>query len=214
MFVIFLWFGFSFLHLIPATDTSCRSLFLFIVLLHISFHAYPFIQKNLGLCGLDNVDWIKRVLGLISLCLPKPFCQGIVLCGRSVFCSRFVFCGRFAFCYRLLSLAFLSLDLSYSLVFLVGLWALLFHWAFFLIGFWIWICKNGHQHSAPWAYGLLLQFVCENSCSFLSWVVSQLTCECLSLAWLFLLIACMLLFDLCLLGLFGPAVCFPFAKFH
>ena len=37
---------------------------------------------------------------------------------------------------------------------------------------------------------------------------------CLSLARLFLLIACMLLFDLCLLGLFGPTVCFPSAKFH
>ena len=108
-FVIFLWFGFSFLHVIPATDTSCRSLFLFIVLLHISFHAYPFIQKNLGLCGPNNVDWIKRVLGPIYLHLPKPFYQGTV------------FCCRFAFCYRLLSLAFLSLDLSCSLVFLVGL---------------------------------------------------------------------------------------------
>ena len=126
MFVIFLWFGFSFLHMIPATDTSSRSLFLFIMLLHISFHAYPFIQKNLGLCGPDNVDWIKRVLGPIYLYLPKPFCQGTVLCGRSVFCSRSIFYGRFAFCYRLLSLAFLSLDLSCSLVFLVGIWSLLF----------------------------------------------------------------------------------------
>ena len=73
-FVIFLWFDFSFLHVIPATDTSCHSLFLFIVFLHISFHAYPFTQKNLGLCGPDNVDWIERVLGLICLCLSKPFC--------------------------------------------------------------------------------------------------------------------------------------------
>ena len=55
-FVIFLWFGFSFLHVIPVADTSCRSLFLFVVLLHISFHVYPFIQKNLGLSGPDNVD--------------------------------------------------------------------------------------------------------------------------------------------------------------
>ena len=128
-FVIFLWFGFSFLHVIPAADISYRSLFFFIVLLHISFHAYPFIQKNLDLCGPDNVNWIKRVLGQICLCLLKPFCQGTILCGRSVFC------GRFAFCYRLLSLEFLSLDLSCSLVFLVGLWALLFiglssSWAF------------------------------------------------------------------------------------
>ena len=130
-FVIFFWFGFSFLHVIPAANTSCRSLFLFIVLLFISFHAYPFIQKNLGLCGPDNVDWIKRVLGPICLCLPKPFCQGTVLCSRSVFC------GKFVFCYRLLSLALTSLDLSCSSVFLVGLWALLFHWAFFLMGFWI-----------------------------------------------------------------------------
>ena len=119
-FVIFLRFGFSFLHVIPAADTSCCSLFLFIVLLHISFLAYPFIQKNLGLCGLDNIDWIKRVLGSICLCLPKPFYQ------RTLFYGKFVFCGRFVFCCKSLSLAFLSLDLSYSLVFLAGLWALLF----------------------------------------------------------------------------------------
>ena len=106
--------------MIPAVDTSCHSLYLFFVLLHISFHAYPFIQKNLGLCGPNNVDWIKRVLGPICLCLPKPFYQ------RTVFCDRFVFCGRFVFYYRSLSLALLSLDLSCSSVFLVGLWALLF----------------------------------------------------------------------------------------
>ena len=125
-FVIFLWFGFSFLHVIPAADTSCCSLFLFIMLLHIIFHAYPFIQKNLGFCGPDNVDWIKRVLSPICLCLPKLFYQGTVLCSRSVFCGRSVIYSRFAFCYRLLSLAFIFLDLSCSLVFLVGLWALLF----------------------------------------------------------------------------------------
>ena len=136
-FVIFLWFGFSFLHVIPAANTSCCSLFLFTVLLYISFQAYPFIQKNLGLCGPNNVDWIKKVLGPICLCLPKPFCQGTVLCGRSVFYGRFVFCSRFVFCCRLLSLALISLDLSCSSVLLVGLWALLFHWAFFLMGFWI-----------------------------------------------------------------------------
>ena len=69
----FLWFGFSFLHAILAADTSCCSLFICIVLLHISFHAYLFIQKDLGLCGPNNVDWIKRVLGPICLYLPKPF---------------------------------------------------------------------------------------------------------------------------------------------
>ena len=136
-FFIFLWFGFSFLHVIPTANTSCRSVFLFIVLLHISFHAYPFIQKNLGLCGPDNVDWIKRVLGPICLCLPKLFYQGTVLCGRSVFCGRFVFCGKFMFCCRLLSLALISLDLSCSSVFLVGLWALLFSLGFFLMGLWV-----------------------------------------------------------------------------
>ena len=125
-FVIFLWFGFSFLHVIPTADTSCHSLFLFIVLLHISFYAYPFTQKNLGLCGPDNVDWIKRVLGPICLHLPKPFCQGIVFCGKFVFCGRSIFCYRFAFCCRLLSLALISLDLSCSSVFLGGLSALRF----------------------------------------------------------------------------------------
>ena len=68
----------------------------------------------MGLCGPNNVDWIKKVLGPIFLYLPKPFCQRIVFCGKAIFCCR------------LLSLAFLSLDLSYFLVFLAGLWALLF----------------------------------------------------------------------------------------
>ena len=131
-FVIFHWFGFSFLHMIPAVDISCNSLFLFIVLFHISFLAYFFIQKDLGLCGPDNVDWIKRVLSLICLYLRKPFCQ------------RIVFCGRFVFCCRSLSLALLSLDLSCSLVFLAGLRALLF---IGLSSSW-YRCKNGHQQRA------------------------------------------------------------------
>ena len=146
---LFLWFGFSFLHMIPVADTSCYSLFLFIVLFHINFHAYPFIQKNLGLCGPDNADWIKRVLGPICLNMLKPFCwrtvfcDRFVFCGRSVFCCKFVIFCRFACCCRLFSLTLLSLDLSYSSVFLVGLWALLFIglsfvWAFVscnLLGF-------------------------------------------------------------------------------
>ena len=44
-FVIFHWFGFSFLHMIPVTNTSYRSLFLFILLFHISFLAYFFYTK-------------------------------------------------------------------------------------------------------------------------------------------------------------------------
>ena len=99
-FIIFLWFGFSFLHVIPAADTSCRSLFLFVMLFHISFHAYPFIQKNLGISGSDSVDWIKRVLDPICLCLLELFCQETVLYGRSVFCDKSIFCSRFAFCDR------------------------------------------------------------------------------------------------------------------
>ena len=98
------------LHAIPAADTSCCSLFLFIVFFHFSSHVYlSFIQKDLGLCGPNNVDWIKRVLGPIYLHLPKPFCQRTVFCGNALFCNRFVFCCRS------LSLAFLSLDLSCSL---------------------------------------------------------------------------------------------------
>ena len=91
-----------------------------------------FIQKDLGLCRPNNIDRIKRVLGPICLYLPKPFCQ------------RTVFCGRFVFCYRLLSLALISLDLSCSSVFLVGLWAigLFSSWAFGYS-----FCKNGHQQT-------------------------------------------------------------------
>ena len=42
-------FGFSFLHTFLATSTSCRSLFLFTVLLYISFHTYLFYTKGFGL---------------------------------------------------------------------------------------------------------------------------------------------------------------------
>ena len=96
VFVIFLWFGFSFLRVIPASNTSYYSLFLFIVLLHINFHAYLFIQKDLGLCGPNNIDQIKRVLGSICLYLPKPFCRRTIFCGRSVFYCRFIICRRSA----------------------------------------------------------------------------------------------------------------------
>ena len=119
----------------PSHDSCCWHFLLFLVVLHISFHTYPFIQKNLGLCGLNNVNWIKRVLGPICLNLPKPFCWRIVFCSKFVFCYRFVICYRSAFCCKSLSLALLSLDLSYSLIFLMGFWALLFigvssSWAF------------------------------------------------------------------------------------
>ena len=62
--------------------------------------------------------------------------QFVFIC-RSHFVGELysVFCGRFAFCCRSLSLAFLSLDLSYFFIFLVSLSALLFiglscSWAF------------------------------------------------------------------------------------
>ena len=45
----FLWFDFSFFYAVPADDTFCCYLFLFIVFLHISFHSYPFI---LDICTL------------------------------------------------------------------------------------------------------------------------------------------------------------------
>ena len=66
----------------------------------------------------------------------KPFCWRTVFCGKTIFCCRFVF-----YC-RSPSLAFISLDLSCSLVFLVGLWALLFHRAFLCMGFWVRIYKK------------------------------------------------------------------------
>ena len=50
-FVIFLWFGFSFLHVILAADTSCNSLFLFTVLFHISFHAYLLYKRIWAFVG-------------------------------------------------------------------------------------------------------------------------------------------------------------------
>ena len=88
--------------LFPSRDSYYWHLLLFlvsfIVLLHIIFHAYLFVQKDLDLCGPNNVDWIKRALGPICLYLLKLFCRRTVFCGRSVFSCRFVICCRFAFC--------------------------------------------------------------------------------------------------------------------
>ena len=152
----FLWFGFSFLHAILVADTSCYSSFLFIMLLHISFHAYLFIQKDLSLCGPNNVDRIKKVLGPICLYLPKPFSW------RTVFCSKTVFYCRFVSCCRSLSFTFLSLDLSYSLVLLVGLLDLAFYWTFPRMGFWVQIQKMGLINllvpSCTYMYFSLLDF--------------------------------------------------------
>ena len=110
----FLRFGFSFLHVISATDISCCSLFLFIVLLHISFHAYLFIQKDLDLCGPNNVDWIKKVLG-----------QFVFIC-QSHSAEELYSATDLRFVVDLRWICILSLDLSCSSVFLVSLWALIF----------------------------------------------------------------------------------------
>ena len=59
-FVILLWFGFSSLHMIPAADTSCRSLFLFIVLFHISFLAYFLYERIWAFVGQIMLTRSKR----------------------------------------------------------------------------------------------------------------------------------------------------------
>ena len=74
-FIIFLWFGFSSFHMIPAVPYFFSPCFFISVFMPIFF-----IQKDLGLCGPNNVDWIKRVLGPIYLYPPKPFCQITVFC--------------------------------------------------------------------------------------------------------------------------------------
>ena len=47
-FVIFLWFGFAFLHVIPATNTSYRSLFLFCHASSYQFSRLSFYTKEFG----------------------------------------------------------------------------------------------------------------------------------------------------------------------
>ena len=163
----------------PSRNSWC-SLFLFIVLLHISFHTHLFIQKDLGLCGPNNIDRIKRVLGPICLNLSKPFYW------KTVFCRKFVICYRSAFCCRSLSLALLSLDLSCSSVFLVGLWALLFIglssvWAF---GY------EFKKWASTYIYNLIMNILtkkCSNSiypsgldCPSVSFYLSGLDCPSVS----------------------------------
>ena len=86
-------------------------------------------------------------LGPICLYLLKPLCRRTVFCSRSVFCYRFVICCRSAFGYRSAAdlYSFFGPFLLFSL--LGGPLGLGFYWAFFLMGFWIWIRKNGHQQS-------------------------------------------------------------------
>ena len=126
----FLWFGFSFLHIILAADTSYCSLFLFIVLLHISFHAYLFIQKDLDLCGPNNVDWIKKVLGRICLYLPLAIILENCVLRQSYILLQIAFpC-----------ISFFGPPLLFGL--LGGLLSLAFHWAFLYMDFWVWIYKK------------------------------------------------------------------------
>ena len=166
-FVIFLWFGFSFLHMIPTANTSCRSLFIFIVLFHISFLAY-FLYKRI---------WASV--------------GQIMLTGSKGSWAQFVFIYRSHSAKELYSAT--DLCSAADLHFVIDCFPLhFFLWTFLALRFSWWVLlfirlssswyrfKNGHQHSAPWAYGLLLWVICENLCSFLSWVVSQLTCECFS----------------------------------
>ena len=113
----------------PSRNSYCWHFFLFLVsfhhVFHISFHTYSFIQKDFGLCGPNNVNWIKRVMGPICLDLSKLFCWRAVFCDRFVSCCRFVFSCRFAFYCRLLSHTFLYLDIFCSSIFFVGFWVLL-----------------------------------------------------------------------------------------
>ena len=112
----FLWFGLSLLHAISAADTFYYSFFLSTVFLHIRFNFYPFIQKDLGLCGPNNLYWIKRVLDPICLNLPNSLCRRFVFCCRSLFlaflsqprCKSILFFFFFGF-FRLLFLFFLRL---------------------------------------------------------------------------------------------------------
>ena len=103
--------------------------------------------KDLGLYGPNNIDWIKRVLGQICLYLLKSFCWKTVFCGRSVFCCKFVICCKSAFCCRSAADLYSFFGPFFLFDLLGGPLGLDFYWAFFLMGFWIWIRKNGHQQS-------------------------------------------------------------------
>ena len=115
----FLLFDFFFLHAVPFAN---HSLFLSIIFFHISFHSYPFIQKDFA---------IKRVLDPICLILPKSFYWRFVFCNKSVFCCRslshaFLFQPRhkstlwFLFCFLFAFLALWSSWWTFGLCFVLG----------------------------------------------------------------------------------------------
>ena len=123
-----------------------------------------FIQKDLGLCGSNNVDWIKRVLGSIYFylpknCIPQQICILLQICRpnnvdwikrvlgpiyfhlpkpfcqRTVFCGKAVFCGRFVFCSRFVFCCKLLLLALFSLEISCSSVFLVGLWALLLIGF-------------------------------------------------------------------------------
>ena len=69
------WLFFSFLHAIPATDTSCCSLFLFIVLLHISFHTYLLYKRIWAFMGQIMLTKSKGSWAQFSLICQSHFAE-------------------------------------------------------------------------------------------------------------------------------------------
>ena len=55
--------------------------------LHISFHTYSFIQEDLGLCGPNNVDWIKRVLAQFALIYQSHFAKELYFVANLYFAA-------------------------------------------------------------------------------------------------------------------------------
>ena len=105
---------------------------------------------------LDGSSCPFNPLGFCPYCFSFYYAHGPTGChfchvGPLGFLPLFLgFHGPFTF--------FMLLSLPSSFIFLCC-------WAFSIVGPFV---KNGYQHLAPWACGLLLQFICECPCCFLS----------------------------------------------
>ena len=72
-FVIFLWFGFSFLHMIPAADTSCRFLFLFSCFFILVFTSILLYKRFWAFVGQIMLTGSKRSWAqFIFVCRSHP----------------------------------------------------------------------------------------------------------------------------------------------
>ena len=146
----FLWFGFSFLHAVPAADIFYCSLFFFIVFLHISFHFYPLYKRIWAFMDLYQSNGSCTQFAIIyqSHSIEDLYSTANMYSTVDLYSATDHFPLHF-FLSPGISVGFCFFSVFFGLFLLFGLFGgplgFAFYWAFFLMGFWVRIYKNEHQ---------------------------------------------------------------------